>query len=305
MMSTNERNTGTLDSFGANMKMRCEGLQGESMRVGIFESIVSVSTLDQKFEAVAGMGFSAVQLDLASVGLETVPDEIPEPAVTEIVEASNRHGIAIAALSGTFNMIDPDLSARSSNLSRLLGLIEFAPSIGTNVVTICTGTRNASSMWRRHPDNDSEEAWADLLESLAPALRAAEVNGVVLGVEPEPANVMSNAPRARRLIDEVGSAYLGIVADPANLLAGDRGLDPEVVLTNAFDLLGDRIVLAHAKDLGGGGEFCPAGTGIVPWSHFRRLLKAANYHGSVICHSLTVADVPVAIEALRGGGFQM
>ncbi|MEJ7838835.1 MAG: sugar phosphate isomerase/epimerase [Thermomicrobiales bacterium] len=273
------------------------------MRTGIFESVYPEALLGDRFGSMAKHGFTAVQFNLASIGLQTLPEEIPETARTEILEAVNSHDISLSALAGTFNMIDPDLSTRMDNLSRLLGLIEFAPYIGVEIVTICTGTRDSGSMWRHHPDNSTPEAWADLVEMLAPALRAAEANGVVLGVEPEPANVISNAALAKRLIEEMASENLGIIADPANLAAGAREVAVGDVLDQAFDLLGDRIVLAHAKDLDEHGRFRPAGQGIVPWAQFRELLRSAGFDGSVICHSLGVEDIPLAIDTLRDGGF--
>lgn len=273
------------------------------MQTGIFESVYPEVALTERFRSVAEHGFTAVQFDLASAGLETLPESIPETTAADVLAAIKPHDISLSAVAGTFNMIDPDLSIRKDNLSRLLALIEFAPYIGAKVVTICTGTRDRESMWRHHPDNATGDAWADLLQTLAPALRAAEANGVVLGVEPEPANVISNAVLARRLIEEMGSGNLGIIADPANLAAGARETPVADVLDQAFDLLGDRIVLAHAKDLDEQGQFKPAGQGIVPWSQFRELLRLAGFDGSVICHSLGVEDIPLAIDTLRAARF--
>jgi sugar phosphate isomerase/epimerase len=64
-------------------------------------------------------------------------------------------------------------------------LIAWAPRVGTDVVTVCTGSRDPESMWRKHPDNDTPEAWADLLVQIERAVQLAEEYGVTLGVEPE------------------------------------------------------------------------------------------------------------------------
>ena len=96
-------------------------------------------------------------------------------------------------------------------------MIALAPRLGTNVVTLCTGSRDPSNMWRKHPDNDTLEAWADLLVQMEKAVRVAEKYGVTLGVEPEIGNAINSVHKARRLLNEVRSPQLKIVVDGANI----------------------------------------------------------------------------------------
>ena len=123
----------------------------------------------------------------------------------------------MAAVSGTFNMIHPDPAQRADGLRRLAVLAAACGALGTRLITLCTGTRDPEDMWRRHPANDTPDAWRDLLASLEVALAAAERHDVFLGVEPEVANVIDSAAKARRLLDELRSPRLKIVMDPANL----------------------------------------------------------------------------------------
>jgi sugar phosphate isomerase/epimerase len=75
---------------------------------------------------------------------------------------------------------------------------------------------------RAHPDNGSERAWSDLRRSLDLLLDAATRAGIRLGVEPEPGNVVVDAPTAARLLDDLGAdAPIGVVFDPADLLTPD------------------------------------------------------------------------------------
>lgn len=83
---------------------------------------------------------------------------------------------------------------------------------------------------------------------MAQALPLAEAHNVILGVEPEVSNVIDSAERARRLLDEMKSPNLKIVMDGANLFHyGELPCMSELI--HAFELLGDDIVIAHAKDL--------------------------------------------------------
>jgi sugar phosphate isomerase/epimerase len=273
------------------------------LKLGIFESIFTEESVAEKFDALTGLGFNAVQFDLKSARLAaTLPREIPDSAIHDIRSASKQFNVEIAALAGTFNMIDPNVEVRQANLALLIQLIEHAGRLGSGVVTVCTGTRDPDNMWEHHPDNQSNAAWSDLIATLTPAVKAAEAKGVKLGVEPEPGNVVNSPTRARRLLDEIGSNNLGIIADPANILVGDRNRPPETVLDDAFALLGDRIVLAHAKDLDGNGQFAAVGTGIVPWNRFADLLRQSSYNGAVVCHSLGTDDIDLAKSVLADAG---
>ena len=85
--------------------------------------------------------------------------------------------------------------------------------------------------------------------------------GIKLGIEPELANVVDTAPRARALIDTLQSPALAIVLDPANLFEVARLTEQRDLLSRAVDLLADRIVMAHAKDRDAAGRFCHGGQG--------------------------------------------
>jgi sugar phosphate isomerase/epimerase len=269
------------------------------VELGIFETVFSRPTLGGTFDAVVSYGLRTIQLDLVSAGLSSLPAQVPANVATAIHDEAERRDIGIAAVGGMYNMIHPDPGMRERGLASLRTMAAAAPAIGTSLVTLCTGTRDRESMWRRHPENDTPSAWRDLRGAIDAALEIAEAHDLTLGVEPEPANVMRDARAARRLLDETGSDRLKIVMDPANILAGDRSRSPELVLDETFDLLGNDIVLAHAKDLSADGQFCAAGHGIVPWGHVLSLLLGAEFDGALILHTLTEADVPHAVAMLR------
>ncbi|MDQ4075630.1 MAG: sugar phosphate isomerase/epimerase, partial [Chloroflexota bacterium] len=161
-------------------------------------------------------------------------------------------------------------------------------------------------LWRHHPDNDSPEAWRDMLASVAAALQIAEEYDVTLAFEPERANVVSTAARGQELLHEMNSPRLGVVIDPANLFEQGEADQLPGILEQAFELLGDRIVLAHAKDRGPDHEVQPAGEGIVPWDSYLDLLRSAGYNRPLLLHSLDEAQVDTAVTFLRSklSGFQ-
>jgi sugar phosphate isomerase/epimerase len=269
------------------------------MTPGIFETVFDRPTLDATFAAVSTAGFVSVQGHLPSAGYDPwTAVSIDRDAVRRMGDSAVKAGVRIAALDGAYNMAHPDPESRAAGGASLERVIEAAQEIGVPFVTLCTGTREPSSMWAYHPENDSAEAWQDCLTSVSLAAQFAEHHGVTLLVEPEPANVASSPARARDLLDSVGSNALKIVLDPANVVLSDRPRSPGEVLREAFEIPGPNIEFAHAKDLDASGRFCAAGTGIVPWDDYRYLLEGIGYARDVIFHTLTEADVPRARQAM-------
>jgi sugar phosphate isomerase/epimerase len=272
------------------------------MKIGIFPRVFPRPTLETLLDAVTEHGMSAAQFNYSNAGLPDFPPEIPSPEVFDrIRNAFDERNIELSAVSGTFNMIDPNPTARREGTELLKTLIRSCPALGTDVVTLCTGSRDPDSMWRRHPDNDSADAWRDLAASLAEVLPVAEEVGVNLAFEPEVSNVIDSAQKGRRIIDEMGSPRLKVVMDGANLFHAGELERMSDILNEAFDLLGGDIVLAHAKDLVRDGEAgnVPAGKGRLDYPLYLSLLLRSGYDGAVILHSLTEADVPGCVVFLN------
>lgn len=271
------------------------------MNLGIFAKTFARPSVDATLAAAARAGLGCVQFNLACAGLPTLPD-VPVPAAVtdEVRRAADRHGVGIAAVSGTFNMAHPLGFVRQDGLRRLRHLLAWAGDAGVPVVTLCTGTRDAGDMWREHPGNRSEGAWADLVETLTPALAAAEGVGVTLAVEPEPANVVADARDARRLLDDFRGAPLKVILDPANLV-GDTATPAEnrARLAAAVDLLVSDAVLVHAKDRRADGSVCPAGQGLVEFPPFLGHLRRRGYAGPLVIHGVDEGEVPSAVGYLR------
>ena len=168
-------------------------------------------------DAIKACGLDCVQLSLDCAGLPAMPDRIAPEAADRIRREAAARGIKIASVQGTFNMSHPDAEHRRAGLRRLGVLAAACRQLGTSKIHLCTGTRDRENMWRRHPDNDSPEAWRDMAACVREAADIAERAGVVLAFEPEVNNVVDSAKKARRLLDEIGSPHLKVTMDAANL----------------------------------------------------------------------------------------
>jgi sugar phosphate isomerase/epimerase len=270
----------------------------DASRLGIFAKTFPGSRAAEVLGAARAAGYGCVQFNLSCCGLPSMPDALPAELVAEIAEASSASGVALAALSGTYNMIHPDPAARARGRVRLGLLLANARAMGTGLVTLCTGTRDEQDQWRAHPDNRSPDAWADLLAEMAEAARMAEAHGVDLGIEPEPANVVGDAEDAARLIHDLASPRLRFILDPANLVES-AAEDQARIFGQAVDRLGDRIALAHAKDRDEAGAVVPAGRGIIDFPLLFTYLARAGFAGPVITHGLAASDAPAVARFLN------
>jgi sugar phosphate isomerase/epimerase len=270
-------------------------------QLGILTTTFVRPGLDETLDAVAAHPLQTVQFDLSCTGGPSMPERIDSALCATIRDALAARHLTMAAVAGTFNMIDPDLDKRRDGLRRLRTLIAACADLGTSVITLCTGTRDRTSMWRRHPDNDTPEAWADLVVSMREAVRTAEDHHVTLAFEPEVANVVDSARKARRIIDEIGSPYLKVTIDGANIFHTGELPRMHDILEEAFALLGPDIALAHAKDLDHDGEagHQPAGRGLLDYAQYLTLLQRSGFDGGVILHGLAEADVDSCAAFVR------
>jgi hypothetical protein len=255
------------------------------------------------------------------MGLATLPDKLDEGSCVWIAQTMHERGLNMAAISGTFNMVDPHATRLENNLHRLEVLAEACRWLDTRIITLCTGSLDLHDMWKWHPDNSRKGTWERLLETMRAAVAIADRHEVTLAFEPEINNVVSSVMRARRLLDEVDSPWLKVVIDPANLLnSGDHDRLGEMlseanqfvrrrsariealtkgrlvsILEEAFDWLGGDIVVAHAKN--------PPKLKEDAWEpfyrHYLAALRDTGFAGALVMHGLSEDEVGPRGDFLR------
>jgi sugar phosphate isomerase/epimerase len=267
------------------------------MKLGIFAKTFSRPTIQELFQSIAGYGINSVQFNLSCAGLEPLPKDMPSELAQQIADSAEQAKVELSAISGTFNMAHPDPVDRRSNLIKFEVLCEVAARLGIPVITLCTGTRDPVNMWKWHSENDSKEAWNDMVQSIESALIAVEKSNLILAFEPESENIVNSATRARKLLNELRDPRLRIVIDPANLIS--PGCNQKEVLDEAFALIGDSIVIAHAKDRNSDFQACAAGKGILDFDYYLRCAKQSGFNGPLVMHGLEETDVAFAREFLQ------
>jgi sugar phosphate isomerase/epimerase len=218
------------------------------MHLGIFAKTFPRPTLETTLDAIAEHGITHVQFNMSCASLLTLPERLDENFCVWIARSFRERGLTMAAISGTFNLCDPNAVAMMENLRRLEILCAACRWLDTRIITLCTGTRDTEDMWKWHPANVRRETWSFLVGVVQQAVRVADRHEVTLAFEPEQNNVVNSVAKARMLLDEIESPWLKVVFDPANLMRADDRPRLAQILDEAFDWLGEDIVLAHAKN---------------------------------------------------------
>lgn len=252
------------------------------MKLGIFAKTFARDSIEANLDAVRDRGFRYTQYNFACASLPTLPDAISPNLCRRIHAGHVERGLSMAAISGTFNIIDPDRERLEANMCRFGALAKAASVLGTRIITLCSGTRDMEDMWRRHPDNDTPSAWDEMVTSVRRMVMLASPHDVTIAVEPELSNVINSAAKARKLLDEVQSPHLKIVLDGANLYHREEAHGMHRIIDEAMDLLGPDIVIAHVKDLDGESDHAVR----LDYDYYLHALKDVEFAGSLIVHGI-------------------
>jgi sugar phosphate isomerase/epimerase len=271
------------------------------MKLGIFAKTFPRASFAETLDCVKAHGLTGIQFNFSCVGLPAMPAHIDPTAIASIRADRDRHGMEIVGVSGTFNMIHPDISVRSDGFARLAVLAKATRQMGCNLITLCTGTRDPNDMWSGHPDNESPAAWRELRGSIDQAVAIAEEHDVFLGIEPETSNVVSSARKARQLLDETKSPRLKIIIDPANLFHAGKIERVRETIAEAVRLLSPEIIMAHAKELAADGTLggIPPGRGVLDWRFYVEQLMSMHFSGPLVMHGLNESNVAEGATFLR------
>jgi sugar phosphate isomerase/epimerase len=218
--------------------------------------------------------------------------------------------LEIAAISGYVNLIAPHSAKRRRACEHLHALLQEACRLGSPYVVTETGTRNPDDDWAPHPNNACPETYDLLVESIREAASVALDHGATLLLEPSVGNVIDTPAKAAKLLRDVGSHAIGLVADPANYIDGGNLENGNELLEALFAEVGPAIRLAHAKDyrkfdgnarerhfhatdpaLYGGVEYPAAGLGDLDYDRYMALLRRHCPDVPIILEHLDESDV--------------
>jgi len=217
--------------------------------IGIRAHDVGKMPVRELAKETAKRGFNCVHLALqkAITDYDFSTGKLNPGMAREIREAFHKENIFISVLGCYINPVHPDEKTRREQLERFKEHIRFARDFGCSIVATETGSLNAD--WSYTPENGSPKAFEMIVESVAELVREAEKFGVIVCIEGVTTHTVSTPQLMKRVLDEVNSSNLQVLFDPVNLLDADNIDRQHEMISEAFELFGDRILVIHAKDL--------------------------------------------------------
>ena len=241
------------------------------MRIGPTQIILPGMSLDDTLALCVEAGYDAVELTFTASGKD-LNVEMSDDELQTVSRRCREAGVTIAASIAHYaergNLMSRDPAERRACSRCLARSVEIAGRIGTDAVLLHPGQLEAEGTYA--------QAWDDLVGALRELAPLAERHRAAIAVENVWNKFMLSPREAVQLTDEVGSDWVGIYLDTANMMAYGH---PEHWIRD----LGSRIRKVHLKDFDrGAGRFVDLMDGDTDWPVVIAELRAAGYDGTLI-----------------------
>lgn len=269
----------------------------KNLKLGIPTTVYGALPLEEAAARIKADGFTGVLTNFAFADIRFDPLAPDWKVADKIVGCFERRGIHVASLYGYYNVVDPDPVRRKRGEARMEALIAHWKRLGSPIVSTETGTFNAKSEWLDAPENATENGYLQCRAAIERLVRLAEKTGAVIAIEVYWRNVIDSIDRADRLLREIDSPALRLVMDPCNYFRKEDLPRMQPMLNEMFRRLGDKIVVAHAKDVkpaAEGTDLPAAGQGVLDYPLYLRLLAGLDRPLDLVIEHLALADVPRA-----------
>jgi sugar phosphate isomerase/epimerase len=249
---------------------------------------------------IRACGFTGASVMIAD------PDSCPPASLVRARDVLAAEGVRVAQANARYpSLVHPDEARRAEGVRLAQRACAAARRLDAVFLLIRPGSLHPGGDWRPHPANHAAATCERLIDSLRQVCRAAEDEGVLIGLECHVVSPLDTPRRIRQVIEAVGSASLRYNADPVNLVGSlQDAYDTTGLLHRAFDELGRYVISAHVKDLCLGERLvlhldeCAPGEGIFDLQTFLRLYEQYHPDGYALIEHLPDDKIPEAKRAL-------
>ncbi len=157
----------------------------------------------------------------------------------------DEYGVHISVLGCYINPSSTNKEELQSQLDFFEENLKYAKYMNAHMVGLETGYVGEKIDIAQ---NQTEEAYQYLLKNMRYLTDKAEKLGVMIGIEGVSCFIINDVKRMKRLMDDLNSPNVCVIFDPVNLLNIDNYKNQNEIITEAFDILGDKINVIHIKD---------------------------------------------------------
>ncbi len=215
-------------------------------------------------------------------------------------------GLAMYQCTGYWQcLFHPDDAQRREAVRTLQAALRVASWLGARGIDTGPGSLSPRGPWFPHPDNWTADARQRLIVSLRECAPVAEECGVFLSLEGHQLVVLDSAATMREVLDAVDSPMVKCDFDPVNWITLRTVFATGPAITEMVATLGPQIVSAHAKDVTIADRLVvhidnvAAGTGILDYPTFLRLIEDLNPSYPVIVEAAAVEELPAVSAFLH------
>lgn len=250
------------------------------MRLGTAKNF-SHTTPEEWAKKHAGLGLRAVVFPL---------NHTDDPAlIREYVAATKRYDLVIAEIGVWRSLVCANEEMRRANIDFAVEELRFADMIGARCCVDFIGTYRGVRT-EDSAENFTEEAFYATVETVREVIRRANPRAAKFALEAMRNSTPYSPEQYLKLYEAVDDPAFGIHLDLFNWISDAAALDDSPgIIDRSFDLLGDKTVSCHLKDLAADGdgvrEVAPLNGKFDVCRFFERLKK--------------YPDMPVIIEHLQ------
>jgi sugar phosphate isomerase/epimerase len=222
------------------------------------------------------------------------PLEADDADIDRVGRAFADAEVDICQLNGWYEPIcSYDDALRREGVRGAARLLRIGRRVNACSVYIRPGGHNPNGHWYAHPENHSSRTFDLLVDSMKQLCAIAQDEGIEIAVEGHVLSAFDTPARMRDFFDAVASPVLKFNFDPVNFIGTVQDVHNTAGILNELDaLLGDKIMVAHAKDLAIADklvlqidEVVP-GTGAMDYALFMQLFEKRAPNGYFVIEHL-------------------
>jgi hexulose-6-phosphate isomerase len=258
------------------------------MKIGITQMVLPNMTLDEVLNFCQEAGYECLELFIHPGG-ELHPN-LTDDEVAQVRRKCERAGIELASMvivgEGIGSLLSPDPQQRELRKSIIARGCEIGEILGVDAQLLHPGQLEEAAQY--------DHAWGWLVDALKELAPKAAQHKVAIAVENVWNKFMLSPLEAKNLIEEVGSPYVSIYLDLANMVLYGY---PQ----HWIRILGRKIKKVHFKDFRrADNAWVFLGEGDVNWQDCMKAFREVGYDGPVIHEvSGTVEDHKRTAQKMR------
>lgn len=248
-------------------------------------------------------GFDGVQLAIAKAveGQNGNPGTLTPEVIAQIRSGFNDNGVEIPLLGAYFNPVHSDKNKVRAGAEKYADHLRHAAAFGAQFVASETGSYN-DDKWTYNPQNQTEDAFREVVEIFRPMPAVAAESGVCMALEGAWGHCMYRPEQLKRLADEIdpGQRHFRFIVDLYNYLYVGNHEQRAKIFETCLKLFQGNICGFHLKDYQVSGddlEIVPLGDGLMGWRDFLPVIRSECPDAYLIFEG--VKNVPQSLRFVR------